>query len=355
MALRKRDEVRLGGEVRAVVGDPGVFEGYACTFNSIDSYNSVFLPGCFTKTLKERAGKIKVLWDHEDLIGVPEELHEDERGLFVRGRLILDVAKAAETYALIKGGACDTMSFAFSVPQGGDYWKDGIRYIKEVKLFEVSPVVFAANEDSKIVNVRNTNFDATLTDMELSMRRNLLIGALITTLDDVWWERYASNAITLDDIKAMTDKAITEFHDQYMAFIDAWFANAAQEQRSIPVVNDVSRALADVCHEKRKTLAEIATETSLTLPELHELRRGKTINNSPKLAELGSAELTAAHQHQRNAEIESLCDHLRDGLDAAQRSRILALISRAEEKHEDERNLETALNAVQQFRKSIMR
>ena len=345
MALRKSDEVRFGGEVRAV-GDTGEFEGYACTFNSVDSYNSVFLPGCFTRTLKERAGKIKALWDHVDLIGKPLELREDARGLFVHGKLTLEVVKAAECYALMKDGACDTMSFAFNVVK--DFYKDGVRYIQEVKLFEVSPVVFAANEDSKIVNVRKTDFEGSLTDVELSTRRDLLFSALYMTLEDIWWERYVSDTITQDDIKTMTDKAITEFHDQYMAFVDAWFANAAQEQRRIPVVNDVSRALADVCLEKRKTLAELATDTSLTLPELHELRKGKTINTNSKLAELGSAELTAAHQQQRNAEIEALCDHLRGGLDAAQRTRILALISRAEEVHEDA--FSKTLDAIRQFR-----
>lgn len=351
MARRKRDEVRLGGEVRAV-GDAGEFEGYACTFNSIDSYNSIFLPGCFKRTLQERAGKVKVLWDHADLIGKPLELREDERGLFVRGKLTLEVAKAAECYALMKDGACDTMSFAFSVPQGGDFWKDGVRYIKEVKLFEVSPVVFAANEESKIVSVRKTDYDETLTDVELSRRRYLLIEALITTLDDVWWERWNDEVITIEDIRAMSEKAVTDFQQQYLEFIDAWSANYI-ESRAIPTSSEIATALAKVCAEKRQTLEQIAAETSLTLAELRNLRSGKTINNAYKLAELGSAELIAAHQQTRNAEIESLCAHLRDGLDASQRTRILALISRAEEEHEGKRNLKSVLETVQEIRNSI--
>ena len=340
MALRKGDEVRFGGEVRAI-GEPGEFEGYACVFNSVDSYNSLFEPGCFSRTLKERADKVKVLWDHEDLIGRPLELREDERGLFVRGKLTLEVRKAAECYALMKDGACDTMSFAFNVPKGGDYYKNGVRHITEVKLFEVSPVVFAANEEAKIVDVRKTDFQESLTDIELSIARDLLFSAIRNTLDDVWWNQPKS------EIKALSKKAISDFQSQYIAFVDAWFANAP-EKRGVPASNEIVKELAAVCEEQGKTLEDIAKDTSLTLPELNELRKGKTIDNGSKLAELGSTALIAAHQQQRNAEIESLCTHLRDGLDAAQRSRILALIGRAEEVHEGA--ISKTVDALRQFR-----
>lgn len=351
MKLRKGDEIRHGGEVRAI-GEAGEFEGYACTFNSVDSYNSVFLPGCFKRTLKERSGKIKVLWDHVDLIGKPISLREDERGLFVHGKLTLEVTKASECYALLRDGACDTMSFAFNVPQGGDYYKDGVRYIKEVKLFEVSPVVFASNEDSKIVNVRNMDFNETLSDIELSQKRDVLITALLKTLNDVWWNR-GGHEVNVESVSELSEKAITNFNVAYNDFIAAWFADTRQ---TYPAANEMTRSLAALCIERRQTLEQIAASSSLTLDELLDIRDGKTIINGLKLAEL-STELMQAHQQQRGATIETLCNEIRDGgpLDEGQQSRILALISRTDAGHDDVNTLEDTLATITQFRKQLSR
>lgn len=158
------------------------FEGYGAVFNSptrINSWEGVFdeqiAPGAFRKSLRERTPKFQFDHGHHPLIGsVPigtiTDIHEDDRGLFVRARLgrhiLIDLIREA-----ISTGAIDGMSFRFSVVR--DEWVDKsgkviksdeelqrllwgeepdrlplLRTLKEVKVAEVGPVVWPAYADT---------------------------------------------------------------------------------------------------------------------------------------------------------------------------------------------------------------
>jgi len=45
--------------------EEGQFEGYAAVFGNRDSWDDIIEPGAFAKTIKERASKIRVLWQHD--------------------------------------------------------------------------------------------------------------------------------------------------------------------------------------------------------------------------------------------------------------------------------------------------
>src|SRR5437868_2730757 len=100
----------LALEIKAV-SDDGTFEGYGSVFGVIDSYREVVKPGAFMNSLaKRKARGVKLLWQHdpEQPIGVYEDLAEDSKGLWCKGRLLKDVSsKAAEAYGLLKEGALD--------------------------------------------------------------------------------------------------------------------------------------------------------------------------------------------------------------------------------------------------------
>lgn len=143
-------------EVKAV-GDEGSFEAYGSAFGNIDSYGDVVVKGAFEKTLKERKGKIRLLWQHksDQPIGIFTEMYEDNNGLVVKGKLFLDVQQGKEAYVLLKGGAIDSMSIGYSTVKEDFDAKDGIRYLKEVKLYEVSLVTFPANEMAVVTSVKS--------------------------------------------------------------------------------------------------------------------------------------------------------------------------------------------------------
>ena len=68
-----------------------------------------------------------MLWQHDPAqpIGIWDEVREDATGLYVKGRLLPDVARAREAQALLAAGAVDGLSIGYrtlraeSVPGGG--------------------------------------------------------------------------------------------------------------------------------------------------------------------------------------------------------------------------------------------
>jgi uncharacterized protein len=141
------------------LSEEGRFAGYASVFDVVDSQNDIILRGAFAKTLRERKGGIKLLWQHQmdEPIGIIEKIFEDTRGLYVQGRLLLSVARAREAYDLVKAGALEGMSIGYS-PVSFDFEpKTGVRRIHEVSLWEVSLVTFPANAAAGITVVKSGN------------------------------------------------------------------------------------------------------------------------------------------------------------------------------------------------------
>ena len=103
-----------------------------------------------------KAGKRpKLLWQHDASapIGVIEEMYEDEYGLFIRCRLLLEIEKAREAYALLKGGAIDGFSIGYKIKDS--YFYNGARYLADIELLEISIVTFPACKEATIENVKN--------------------------------------------------------------------------------------------------------------------------------------------------------------------------------------------------------
>ncbi|WP_312798711.1 HK97 family phage prohead protease, partial [Tianweitania sp.] len=101
--------------------------------------------GAFAKSLRTRgASGVRMLFQHDPAqpIGVWTELREDERGLFVRGRLQTDVARGREILALMKAGALDGLSIGFRAEKARKEAASGFRRILEADLWEISVVTF---------------------------------------------------------------------------------------------------------------------------------------------------------------------------------------------------------------------
>ncbi|MEX2366775.1 MAG: HK97 family phage prohead protease, partial [Pseudohongiellaceae bacterium] len=74
----------------------GYFEGYASVFGVQDSDGDVIVKGAFANSIAKavETGRMpKMLWqhDHRQIIGKWLEMREDDNGLWVKGRLIMDV------------------------------------------------------------------------------------------------------------------------------------------------------------------------------------------------------------------------------------------------------------------------
>lgn len=166
-------------KIKAVQED-GFFSGYGAVFGNVDWYNDVILPGAFVKSLEKWAEKNKmppVLWNHNDgePIGVYTNIYEDEKGLFVEGRLLIDdVPRAKSTHALLKAGAIDGLSIGYKTKKANQQ-TNGIRELIELDLGEISIVTMPANEESLITSVKSKLEDGelpTLPEFEKFLRES---------------------------------------------------------------------------------------------------------------------------------------------------------------------------------------
>lgn len=131
-------------------------EGYCAFFNNIDSYGDIIEQGAFAKTIQENRNRIKVLWQHEtdEPIGKPIDMFEDSKGLYVKAQISMtDVGRNA--MVLMRDGVIDEMSIGYDVIK--DEYRGRNRILKELRLWEFSPVTFAANEKAKITSAKNLN------------------------------------------------------------------------------------------------------------------------------------------------------------------------------------------------------
>ena len=143
------------------VSESGEFSGYGSVFGVKDSYSDIVVPGAFKASLaswQEKDQLPALLWQHrmDEPIGIYTKMAEDDEGLYVEGRLLIDddpLAKRA--HARMKAGSLSGLSIGYSL---GDYeWdKDkGAWLLKEIDLWEVSLVTFPANDEARISDVKN--------------------------------------------------------------------------------------------------------------------------------------------------------------------------------------------------------
>ena len=142
-------------------------EGYANVFGVTDLVGDIVHPGAFGKTLVERGGKIKFLWQHDttEPLGRIMEMQEDAHGLYMKA-IISDTSRGRDALALLRDGAVDSFSIGYDSIKGGtDYTKDPVtgetvRNLREVKLYEVSLVTIPANELATVTALKQRHSDA---------------------------------------------------------------------------------------------------------------------------------------------------------------------------------------------------
>ena len=135
------------------VADDGRFEGYASVFGAEDLGRDVVAAGAFRESLQRRgADGVRLLFQHDpnQPIGVWEHLAEDGRGLYAKGRLMPDVARAREVLALMRAGAIDGLSIGFKAERGRRDPRTGIRRLEKVDLWEISVVTFPMLPQARI-------------------------------------------------------------------------------------------------------------------------------------------------------------------------------------------------------------
>lgn len=146
-----------------------VVTGFSSIFGNVDDGGDVIEPGAYRKTLAERGGRLRWLWQHD--AGLPPtakivEIREAERdelpaevlaqfpeasgGLLVK-REYLDTPRGNEVLAGLRAGAIGEMSIGYDAiqaeyPQGlAVAGRTVRRRLKEIRLWECSDVLWGMN------------------------------------------------------------------------------------------------------------------------------------------------------------------------------------------------------------------
>jgi Escherichia/Staphylococcus phage prohead protease len=128
--------------------------GYASLFGLRDKGGDMVMAGaykCSLAALSAAGQSVKMLWQHDPAqpIGVWDEVIEDTRGLFVRGRILADVARGREAAALLAAGAIDGLSIGYRTLRAQKGTSGG-RALCDLELWEVSLVTFPMLQQARV-------------------------------------------------------------------------------------------------------------------------------------------------------------------------------------------------------------
>ena len=158
---------RKSFEVKAAPEEgEGVFKGYASTWDR-DLYDDEIVKGAYAECLKadfKGTGEgIPIYWNHDystpmNLIGQSVSAVEDEKGLAFVGRLDLESPEGKRAYEHLRAGRVHQMSIGFLAQETAWVKSDGDHYshreIRKIRLFEVSLVTMAANQQCEVDEVK---------------------------------------------------------------------------------------------------------------------------------------------------------------------------------------------------------
>jgi len=154
--------------------ETGTVEAVFSVFNEIDSDNDVVLP----KSIRSGYGDkgVAMVWGHDwkNIIGKGKIIQDDDKAVF-KGSFNMNTNAGKEAYETVKAmGDLQQWSFGFEVldSEVGMFSKDGgeekeVRYLKDLKVWEVSPVMVGANQNTHTVAVKNAEQEMETNDREI--------------------------------------------------------------------------------------------------------------------------------------------------------------------------------------------
>lgn len=310
------------GELRTIE-DQGIVTAYLTKWGTVDSYGTTFIKGSFKKTFQERGTKIRLIDNHNTLVGKTIDMGEDDYGPWVKSQFNLDTRAGFDSFAHVKAGDMDCYSFGFNRMQSrpnGD-----VVEITEVRVMEVGPVVFEANSDAKIMNIRAESLNETLEGRLHSRLGHDLFMSLEHTIEDIRWGESDS-----DEMVSKTDVAISDFHAAYIQWMTDVYANSTRSEDALKEIRENGDSGNAVKAEMRKhDIENLVKTTPITEDEINTLAKGGLlpISARSKLNELPDS-IKQAHQLRRCEIVSTFCDELRgSGFSGLEKNRFTSLLN----------------------------
>lgn len=152
----KQQRLSVAFEIKALAARE--FEGYGSVFGNVDLGGDIVVPGAFTKSLhKHRADESmpQMFWMHNpaQVPGKWLEMNEDGRGLYCKG-VLANTPLGNEIHELLKMEAVRGLSIGYRTEDDA-YDKSGNRLLKQIDLWEVSPVSLAMNPLAQVTHTKS--------------------------------------------------------------------------------------------------------------------------------------------------------------------------------------------------------
>lgn len=197
--------------------DEGYFEGMLSPYGNVDQGGDVVERGAFTKTIQDHGTTRPLLWQHKSDVPIGQvELVDTPDGLTVKGQLLMELPEARKAHLLMKARIVKGLSIGYSTVK--DSIENGVRRLKELKLFEGSVVTFPMNPNALITAVKGQetkgDFNQELLDVQLQDAGYQMRQALWRALDSAVWD-----GMTRAEIMTATEATLEQFQVAYMAFL----------------------------------------------------------------------------------------------------------------------------------------
>lgn len=197
----------------------GKVEAVFSVFNEIDSDGDVVRPNSIKSGYGDKG--VAMVWGHDwkDVIGRGEIVQDNNKAVF-KGQFIMDTERGRDAYNVVKAmGDLQQWSFGYEVvdsEKGMFQSKDGeleqeVRFLNDVKVWEVSPVLVGANQNTYTIGVKefskddlsnnDTNIDIDNTENGKDIEQSLVEGK---TFADEVTELRTSLVALIDRTKDLT-------------------------------------------------------------------------------------------------------------------------------------------------------
>lgn len=211
---------RLRMEIKEITAE-GAFEGMLSPYGNVDEGGDVVEAGAYAKTLADHGSKVPLLWQHKPDCPVGELTLEDRKtGLWCKGQLLMALPEAQKAYLLIKSKIVKGLSIGFESVK--DAIEDGVRKLKEIRLYEGSIVTFPMNEMALISSVKGHregkgDFNEELSENQILNSYWQMQSALGNALTSAIW-----SDLSRDEKVAAANTVLQQFSDAFSAFLPAY-------------------------------------------------------------------------------------------------------------------------------------
>lgn len=142
------------------LSDSGEFYGTASPYGVKDLGNDIVERGAFTKTLMERGNKVRLLDNHKVRIGIAT-VSDAPDGLEAKGKINLDKQAGRDAYSDLKfyqeQGQPMGLSIGYQTIKADPRDTDGVRRLRELKLYEISITEMPMNLEATVTAVKTAD------------------------------------------------------------------------------------------------------------------------------------------------------------------------------------------------------